>query len=104
MLGRGRPFVVELIKPQKGDIDEESLVYIQNTINSNYSVIKVQDLQMSDKNQVTLNLRKGEIERSKEYTALCCIDRPFTSQDMEAIFKINNLEIYQKTPIRVLHR
>ena len=97
MLGRGRPFVIELIKAQKGDINE-------GTINSKYSIIKVHDLQLSNKTQVNLNLRQGEVEKSKQYSALCCIDRPFTSKDIEAIFKISDLKIQQKTPIRVLHR
>jgi len=39
MLGRGRPFVIELIKAQKGDINEEHLSKIQGTINSKYSII-----------------------------------------------------------------
>jgi len=104
MLGRGRPFVIELIKAQKGDINEEHLSKIQGTINSKYSIIKVHDLQLSNKTQVNLNLRQGEVEKSKQYSALCCIDRPFTSKDIEAIFKISDLKIQQKTPIRVLHR
>lgn len=104
MLGDGRPFVIELIKPQVITISDQLLDEIEKSINSNCSDVQVRYLQLMDKNEVKVQLRAGETDKMKVYRALCCIDRPFTDQDIDKLKAIKDLIINQKTPIRVLHR
>ncbi|RWS28935.1 putative tRNA pseudouridine synthase Pus10-like protein [Leptotrombidium deliense] len=104
MLGRGRPFVVELIEPAFVNISEDVLNKIENAINKSSGDVAVHDLQLSTKDDVNYNLKQGEENKTKEYAALCCFDRSLTEDDLNKIENIHELEIHQKTPIRVLHR
>ena len=61
-------------------------------------------LQLEGKDEVKVQLRTGETDKQKVYSALCCIDRPLTDQDIDKLHAIKDLTINQKTPIRVLHR
>ncbi|KAI7690131.1 Putative tRNA pseudouridine synthase Pus10 [Sarcoptes scabiei] len=103
MLGRGRPFLIEISDPPCL-IPDDCSRKIQQHINENFDDVKVRDLQFVSKNQSQILLKQGEQEKTKSYQALCCIDRPFTDQDSNVLNSITNLEINQKTPIRVLHR
>ena len=52
----------------------------------------------------TKHIKEGEDTKSKCYIALCfCYDK-IIQEDIEKINLKNQLTIYQKTPIRVLHR
>lgn len=105
MLGDGRPFVVELTKVKcLHSIDDILMEKMENYLNNKWSELKVQDLQISSKQDVKQNLKEGETEKTKVYTALCCIDRQLKEDDLKKLDKINSLQIDQKTPIRVLHR
>lgn len=77
---------------------------IERNLNSKRWEVKVQDLQIAAKRDVKMNLKEGEIEKTKVYVALCCMDRQLKDEDIEKLDKISCLKIDQKTPIRVLHR
>ena len=49
-------------------------------------------------------LKQGEDEKTKTYEAICWCIRPLTQNDLEKLCSIRNLDLKQKTPIRVLHR
>ena len=105
MLGRGRPFVVELLNPKFLEVTEEMLIAIEQAVNeASGGDIQVRDLQLGEKEDVAVNLKKGESDKRKQYTALCICSRPLTEEDFRKISQISNLKIDQKTPIRVLHR
>ncbi|XP_015783433.1 putative tRNA pseudouridine synthase Pus10 [Tetranychus urticae] len=104
MLGDGRPFVVELMKPEVNNISDQVLDEIEQEINTNCTEIKVRDLQLTVKEEVKVQLKLGETDKTKRYRALCCINRPLTEMDFQKFQSIKDLTINQKTPIRVLHR
>lgn len=100
MLGRGRPFAIELVNPKKTKFSYETLREIENEINTNTQVT-VKHLQNVTKDQLK-DLKCGEEFKIKVYKALC-----YVRGDLPDIEKLNNctpLEIAQYTPIRVLHR
>lgn len=104
MLGRGRPFVLEVIQPSLIQVDRDVMRKIQDEINSGQEMVKVRDLQMVTKEEVK-ELNRGEEENEKMYRALCVVRGGEVS--VEAIRKINDIpsiELKQQTPIRVLHR
>lgn len=105
MLGRGRPFVVELENPKFLTVNEQTLIDIENDvkINSGGDVV-VRDLQLGLKDEVAANLKEGEADKRKRYSALCICSRPLTDDDLQRIGCVKDLQINQKTPIRVLHR
>jgi len=49
-------------------------------------------------------MREGESEKQKEYAAVVWLSRPVTQADFEALSSLKELELQQKTPVRVLHR
>lgn len=106
MLGKGRPFVFRIVNPWDPDsYTSVKMALIQTHINSkNKGRIEVRDLQVVSNDEVTKNIKDGQETKTKEYRALCCSSRPLTLEDMEKISTIRDLDIHQKTPIRVLHR
>lgn len=105
MLGRGRPFVLELLSPAVLNISDIILQLIEKEVlNLSNGDIQIRDLQLGDKEEVALNLKEGESSKRKKYSAFCICSRELTEQDLQKIHDIVDLVIYQKTPIRVLHR
>lgn len=100
MLGRGRPFAIELVNPKRTKFSYEVLRDIENEINSNPQVT-VKHLQNVIKEQLK-ELKSGEENKIKVYKALC-----YTEGELPNLDKLNNctpMEIAQYTPLRVLHR
>lgn len=102
MLGKGRPFVVEMGDPHRVRLTPEDLAEIQQEINKSADV-KVRDLQIVEKNDIN-KLKEGEIEKTKTYSALCWSKEPLSQEQLQKLQEVKDLVIYQKTPIRVLHR
>ncbi|KAF3793202.1 putative tRNA pseudouridine synthase [Nymphaea thermarum] len=103
MLGSGRPFLVEVTNactvPSCDDIRE--IVHLIN--NEERRLIGVKNVKIVGKEAWDL-MREGEAEKQKQYAALVWISRPLTDQDLEYISNVKDLEVSQRTPIRVLHR
>ncbi|XP_022166707.1 putative tRNA pseudouridine synthase Pus10 [Myzus persicae] len=100
MLGRGRPFAIELVNPKLTKFSYEVLREIENEINTDPQVT-VTHLQNVVRDQLK-ELKSGEEFKIKVYKALCYVEG-----ELPDIEKLNNcapLEISQYTPIRVLHR
>jgi len=101
MLGRGRPFVIEVKKPRRRFIDLKQLA---KTINEQgEGKVKVTGLRFADKDTVR-RLKKKE-GAPKVYKAVVEFDREVSDEELERLEKaLTNKMIRQQTPLRVLHR
>ena len=98
MLGRGRPFVLELIRPRKRTIDLEK---VRKVINES-EAIEVSDLRMSNRKQV-VDLKSARYPKS--YKATIDLDQPVPEQKLkEVVRSFKGTEIAQQTPARVAKR
>lgn len=101
MLGRGRPFVIEVKQPKRRFIDLQDLA---KTINKQAEdKVKVVNLRFADKDTVR-RLKKQE-GAAKVYKAVVEFDREVSDEELESLEKtLTNTMIHQQTPLRVLHR
>ncbi|KAL2635297.1 hypothetical protein R1flu_006776 [Riccia fluitans] len=103
MLGTGRPFIIELLNARKIPSAEE-MEKAQLDINGQKEGwVKVKGLRQVGIEVCSL-MRQGEVEKQKEYVAVVWLDRPVTQGDFQRLSDMKELEIQQKTPVRVLHR
>ena len=101
MLGRGRPFVIEVSKPKKRFID---LKLIEDQVNFDaVGKVEVSGLHFTTKD-VVRHLKKGE-GAQKEYSLLAEFENELSIQDLHKIEEqLSGTCIKQQTPQRVLHR
>jgi tRNA pseudouridine synthase 10 len=101
MLGRGRPFVVEVKNPKRRFIDLQDLT---RSINEQAEdKVKVTNLRFADKETVR-RLKKKE-SAAKIYKAVVEFDREVSDEELEILERtLTNQMIRQQTPLRVLHR
>ena len=105
MLGRGRPFLIELINPESLIVEKEVFAKIKHDVKSaSDNNVNLSDLQLGEKDDVSVHLKQGEIEKKKMYKALCVCTRTIEQKDVDKLNQIKDLKIEQETPIRVLHR
>lgn len=102
-LGKGRPFVLEFINARKVMFDENAMKTFQTNINNSTKDIAVRDLQIVPKEDVS-NLKAGEEEKKKVYSALCFSKQPLNLSLLDELQQKRDLVLAQKTPVRVLHR
>jgi tRNA pseudouridine synthase 10 len=101
MLGKGRPFVIEITHPRKRFLDlkklEESVnVYARGKV-------EISKLRFADRDFVR-RLKKGE-SAQKEYRVLMEFEKSVTTRQLDALEKqLSNVIVKQQTPNRVLHR
>jgi tRNA pseudouridine synthase 10 len=101
MLGEGRPFVIEVMKPQKRFLDLKKLVKVINAYAK--GKVEVSNLRFADKT-VVRKLKGGETAQ-KEYHVVIEFENEVDAKDLRIIEeKLTNAMIKQKTPLRVLHR
>jgi tRNA pseudouridine synthase 10 len=101
MLGKGRPFVIEITKPSKRFLDLKKLRGIINVYAK--GKVEVSNLQFADKT-VVRRLKKAE-GAQKEYHVTMEFENKIATTDMHLLEeKLTNVMIKQKTPLRVLHR
>jgi tRNA pseudouridine synthase 10 len=101
MLGRGRPFAIEITKPRKRFLDLKKL---GKRVNSDAKgKVEVSDLKFADKD-VVRKLKRAE-STQKEYRVLIEFEDRITDKDVLLLEdELRNAVVKQKTPIRVLHR
>jgi len=98
MLGKGRPFVIEIISPKKRSIN---LKKVEEKINSNNkNKITIQGLVFTNKKKVA-ELKNTEFK--KIYSAKCLCKEQIKEADLKKILG-KELKIIQRTPIRVEKR
>ncbi|UCE43556.1 MAG: tRNA pseudouridine(54/55) synthase Pus10 [Candidatus Bathyarchaeota archaeon] len=101
MLGRGRPFVVEIKKPKRRLVDLQDLT---KAINQQAEAkVKVLSLRFADKEAVRrLKKREGA---SKMYNVVIESNRVVSDEELRILEQtLTNTIIRQQTPLRVLHR
>jgi tRNA pseudouridine synthase 10 len=100
MLGEGRPFVVELVKSKRHDVDLEELTADINRRAEGRMEISL--LQLSSKARV---VELKEAQCSKEYRAQLAFEKEVDLPAMaEVLLAQNELLLQQRTPTRVAHR
>ena len=101
MLGRGRPFVVEVSKPKKRFLDLAELKKVINEVAKDK--VKVSSLRFTSKD-VVRRLKKAE-SAQKEYRVLIEFERDVSEEDLRMLEeKLSGVSIRQQTPLRVVHR
>jgi len=101
MLGRGRPFVVEVKKPKKRFINLRGLTERINEVAR--GKVRVSGLRLADKDTVRL-LKKPEAAQ-KLYRAMVEFDKPISDEQLSILANaFTNVVVRQQTPRRVLHR
>merc|ERR1712110_242055 len=107
MLGKGRPFLFELVNSRKVNLTSTELDTIQCDINLLTKDIFVRDLQLVTKDSIKA-LKDGEDAKRKTYTALCVISKEAATETVvDKLIKLEEMgevKLSQRTPIRVLHR
>ena len=106
MLGKGRPFVLELRNPKIRDIN---LIKIEKRVNKiNRKKIKIRDLRYTNKKEV-ISLKAESKNIRKVYRALVTTKNKLSKEifeekvnELKTIFE--NQELKQRTPYRVSHR
>ena len=102
MLGDGRPFVIEISEPRMRTLDLDQLAI---DINDNANgKIEVHGLEMADR--LTLQkLKETAANNVKEYRALITTQEIVSDKMLKKAEKsFKNIDIEQRTPIRVSHR
>ncbi len=100
MLGKGRPFIFEIINPKKEFLNMDDL---KTKINESSKFIKVNNLVISNKNFID-NIKNAELNKMKLYTSLVFVEKKISNDDIIKLNNIKNINVIQKTPLRVLHR
>lgn len=104
MLGNGRPFYIQIDDPRYKHITFDQCRMIEKEIfNSKLAaVVKLQNIPRT----VLKKIKDGEQNKRKHYYALCQVGAVDLNKVVDRInaYKNEILEIYQKTPLRVLHR
>ncbi|KAJ7375870.1 Putative tRNA pseudouridine synthase Pus10 [Desmophyllum pertusum] len=103
MLGYGRPFLVEFINPRVTRLSRPLFADLQKEINSSSADIAVRDLQQVTKEQC-LFLKDAETNKTKTYKALIWTEEEVSQEQLQKLANEKDLKIFQKTPLRVLHR
>jgi tRNA pseudouridine synthase 10 len=101
MLGRGRPFVIEISKPKKRFLDLKKL---ESDVNTNaVDKVEVSGLRFTNKD-VVRRLKKAE-SAQKEYRVLIEFENAISKGGLRFLEeKLSGALIKQQTPLRVLHR
>jgi len=101
MLGKGRPFVIEIAQPKRRFLD---LKQVEEAVNA-YAKgrVEVSGLRFVDKDFVR-KLKRAE-SAQKEYRVTVEFEKEVTDADLELLEeKLTGAVIRQRTPLRVLHR
>ncbi len=101
MLGTGRPFIIEIKKPERRFIDLQTLTELVNR--QALDKVKVLNLHFASKDDIR-RLKKAEASK-KLYKVLVDFGRDISDEELETLKKtLANVVIHQQTPLRVLHR
>ncbi|NWI19044.1 PUS10 synthase, partial [Crypturellus soui] len=102
-LGNGRPFAIELVNPRRIHFTTEEMKGLQQTINNSSDKIQVRDLQLVTRSAIG-HMKEGEEGKTKTYSALVWTDKAIQKEDIAFLDDLKELNLDQKTPLRVLHR
>ncbi|MEM4701307.1 MAG: tRNA pseudouridine(54/55) synthase Pus10 [Candidatus Bathyarchaeia archaeon] len=101
MLGKGRPFVIEISQPKKRFLDLKKLEEAVNAYAR--GKVEVSSLQIVDKDFIR-KVKKGEAAQ-KEYRVIVEFEKEVSDEDLKLLEqKLTGIIVKQRTPLRVLHR
>lgn len=104
MLGRGRPWAMEMINPRRPKIDTETFKKMQAEINAGAEgLVYISDLQLVDEKKLNV-LKEGAESKKKSYRAVVWSAAPMKQELIDAVATQPEIVLDQLTPIRVLHR
>lgn len=81
----------------------ENIQKVQEELNNNTHLISVDELDQCDQ-KYQEKIKEFEVSKKKFYTCVVWTKRKVTNSDIEMLNKIKDLEVIQKTPLRVMHR
>jgi len=100
MLGRGRPFVIEIKNPRRRNIDLKDL---EMSINKHAKgMVEVSNLRFSNKGEVR-RLKSATFPKVYQAKIVAPVDIP-EEKLKEVVQSLQDVTIKQKTPLRVTHR
>ncbi len=102
MLGRGRPFVMEVVSPRKRIVDPDLL---EREINSRWKgIMEVRELRFTKRDEI-VRIKESSPNVRKLYRAIVGVEGEITERDLNRIEEsFSNATIRQRTPKRVLWR
>lgn len=102
VLGRGRPFVIEVIEPRKRNIELENIAKVVNDLNK--ELVKIQDLAYVNKSLVKDLKIRAKIAK-KTYSVKIKVEGGVSEEELKYLVEtFKNIIVEQRTPIRVLRR
>ncbi len=102
VLGRGRPFVIEVIEPKRRNIKLEDIAKVVN--DSSGELVKIQDLAYVSKSLIKDLKIKAKITK-KTYNVKIKVDGDVSEEELRRLAEaFRNIIVEQRTPIRVLRR
>jgi len=101
MLGAGRTFVIEVKNAQRTAADLAGLAQAITASGSGH--VRVSGLAPCHAS-VMANLQKDAENHRKTYVCVCWSQKPLCEEDLRVVNAHKDLEVQQKTPVRVLHR
>ncbi|XP_031632319.1 putative tRNA pseudouridine synthase Pus10 [Contarinia nasturtii] len=103
MLGKGRPFVLQIPDAKKSSLPKNIAAEMQSRIDST-KLVSVQHLQLIKREEL-IHIKLGEENKKKSYRALCILKTNVNAEIMQLLLnKSDGFLVQQKTPLRVLHR
>ena len=103
MLGKGRPFLLELVNPMNLSVSDAELGELEREVNASTEQVAVRMLKAVSKESSAL-LKQGEEEKRKVYSALVWTEEEIEEEAILELDKKSDIVIQQRTPMRVLHR
>ncbi|TPX63162.1 hypothetical protein SpCBS45565_g06808 [Spizellomyces sp. 'palustris'] len=104
MLGRGRPYYLELVNPRRVEASETELQALQDTINKEANgMVQSRDMQIVPREETKI-LKDAANTKSKSYSTLVKLASPVTIEALDEVSKIKDLAIKQQNPTRVPRR
>ncbi|ESS70512.1 hypothetical protein TCDM_00635 [Trypanosoma cruzi Dm28c] len=108
MLGSGRPFVLEIISPSRQRVTPHDLAVFEEAVNkSEKGSVEISDLRVTDAD-ITVRLARHSQSKVKKYRCVVWCSRAIVDPEhddyFQAVNAVKDLDIEQRTPVRVLHR
>ncbi|KJE89208.1 pseudouridylate synthase 10 [Capsaspora owczarzaki ATCC 30864] len=104
MLGRGRPFVLEIADARRSSLTPDKLAHLQALVNDAAGGrVHIRDLIVAQRADIPA-LNEGEDDKKKLYGAVIWVSRPITAEDIAALTRPEEMVVQQMTPLRVMHR
>ncbi|KAJ3184936.1 putative tRNA pseudouridine synthase Pus10 [Geranomyces variabilis] len=104
MLGRGRPYYLELINPRNTVVTQAEMAACQEEINAAAGG-KVKALHMQRITREETKLLKDSAEtKCKSYSTLVRLSKPVSVEQLVQISQLTDLEVAQRNPTRVPRR